>query len=362
MTYCGTLAYGYSALMDKLTSSQTQSLLRQLLQAPPSSLLNTSAAQASSAANTYGKLPFGGPSLSLQIPPALRQIIAQAQSPAQLLQSLATMRDHPDVAPNVRALMTQVLSQAHGQAAGSGAQPSVTPALVSAWFGLNPAAALLSPGLLGAQASAQSSSQTNALWLQQALPLLLLLLRPQTATGNKATPNLAQALGQLFGGAGQTAAMGTAMSQLLRDLQGALQHVRMSQVLYADTATRNEPDYFLTLPWQVGEEARLIELLLQKRQQQRDKEQPEEVWVLSMRLQITRIGPILARVRWNGEKAAIMLYTDNDAASRWLTGKVQRLQNQLVAKNIHVHSLDVQTGRIPASLAPDPNQLIRVKV
>ncbi len=361
MTYCGTLAYGYSALMDKLTPAQTQSLLRQLLQAPPSSLLSTGAAQGSNAANTYGKLPLSGSSLSLQIPPALRQIIAQAQSPAQLLQSLTAMRDQPDMAPNIRALITQVLSQALGQAAGSGAQPSVTPALVSAWFGLNPAAALLSPGLLGAQASAQSSSQTNALWLQQALPLLLLLLRPQTA-GNKTTPNLAQALGQLFGSGGQTAAMGTAMSQLLRDLQGALQQVRMSQVLYADTASRNEPDYFLTLPWQVGEESRLIELLLQKRQQQRDKEQPEEVWVLSMRLHITRIGPILARVRWNGEKAAIMLYTDNDTASRWLTGKVQHLQNQLVAKNIHVHSLDVQTGRIPASLAPDPNQLIRVKV
>lgn len=357
MTYCGTLAYGYSALMDKLTSSQTQSLLRQLLQTPTSSLLNTGAAQSSNAANTYGKAPLGGASLSLQIPPALRQIIAQAQSPAQLLQSLTAMRDQPDIPTNVRALLTQVLSQALGQGLGTGAQPSVTPALVSAWFGLNPATALLSPGLL----APQSSSQTNALWLQQALPLLLLLLRPQTA-GNKTTPNLAQAFGQLFGSGGQTAAMGTAMSQLLRDLQGALQHVRMSQVLYADTATRNEPDYFLTLPWQVGEESRLIELLLQKRQQQREQDQPEEVWVLSMRLQITRIGPILSRVRWNGEKAAIMLYTDNDAASRWLTGKVQRLQNQLVAKNIHVHSLDVQTGRIPASLAPDPNQLIRVKV
>jgi len=106
----------------------------------------------------------------------------------------------------------------------------------------------------------------------------------------------------------------------------------------------------------------MIELLLKKRQQQREQEAPEEVWVLSMRLQINRIGPILARVRWNGEKAAIMLYTDNDAASRWLTGKVQRLQEQLVANNIYVHSLEVQTGRIPASLAPDPNQLIRVKV
>jgi len=165
---------------------------------------------------------------------------------------------------------------------------------------------------------------------------------------------------QLLGpAAGQTSA---AVGELLRDLQGALQHVRISQVLYADTAARNEPDYFLTLPWQLGDETRMIELLLQKRNHKREKNEPEEVWVLSLRLQITRIGPILARVRWNGEQAAIMLYTDNDAASRWLEGKVQRLQNQLVANSIQVHSLDVQTGRIPATLAPDPNQLVRVKV
>jgi len=341
--------------MDKLTPAQTQSLLRQLLQAPPSSLLSSGSAQSAQVANAYGKGPMAGSSLSLQLPPALRQLVAQAQSPAQLLQSLHTMRDQPDLPANVRALIQQVLSQA----VGTSPQTQITPALVSAWFGLNPASALLQPGAL----LAPQTSPQNTLWLQQALPLMLLLLRPQTGAQTKSSPALAQALGQLFGAAGQsTAGLGAGMSQLLRDLQGALQHVRISQVLYADTAARNEPDYFLTLPWQVGDESRMIELLLKKRQQQREQEAPEEVWVLSMRLQINRIGPILARVRWNGEKAAIMLYTDNDAASRWLTGKVQRLQEQLVANNIYVHSLEVQTGRIPASLAPDPNQLIRVKV
>lgn len=333
--------------MDTLTPAQTKSLLRQLLQAPPSSLLTTGTA-ASGKAAAYATAQAGASSLSLQIPPALRQILAQAQSPAQLIQSLQTMRDSPDIAQNVRALI--------GQALASAQQTTITPALVSAWFGLNPATALLQPtALLGAQAA-----QTNTLWLQQALPLLLFLLRPQAGQTNKATPALSQALAQLLGPAAGQAT--TAMGQLLRDLQGALQHVRMSQVLYADTAARNEPDYFLTLPWQLGDETRMIELLLQKRSQKREQDEPEEVWVLSLRLQITRIGPILARVRWNGEQAAIMLYTDNDTASRWLEGKVQRLQNQLVANNIQVHSLDVQTGRIPATLAPDPNQLIRVQV
>ncbi len=336
--------------MDKLTPAQTQSLLRQLLSAPPANLLTTGTARTGQTPNAYANSAAAA-RLSLQMPPALRQIIAQAQSPAQLLQSLTLMRDNPEVSTQVRALIGHVL--------GSAQQSAVTPALVSAWFGLNPASALLQPGTL---LSPQTSAANNALWLQQALPLLLFLLRPQSGHANKTSPTLAQALGQLFGAVGQSAQNMTAMSQLLRDLQGALQHVRVSQILYADTAARNEPDYFLTLPWQVGDETRMVEFLLKKRREAREQEKPEEVWVLSMRLQINRIGPILARIRWNGEQAAIMLYTDNDAASRWLEGKVQRLQNQLVAKNIQVHSLDVQTGRIPATLAPDPNQLIRVKV
>src|SRR5690554_496349 len=260
MAYCGVLSYRYSALMDKLTPAQTQSLLRQLLQAPPSSLLSSGSAQSAQVANAYGKGPMAGSSLSLQLPPALRQLVAQAQSPAQLLQSLHTMRDQPDLPANVRALIQQVLSQA----VGTSPQTQITPALVSAWFGLNPASALLQPGAL----LAPQTSPQNTLWLQQALPLMLLLLRPQTGAQTKSSPALAQALGQLFGAAGQsTAGLGAGMSQLLRDLQGALQHVRISQVLYADTAARNEPDYFLTLPWQVGDESRMIELLLKKRQQ-----------------------------------------------------------------------------------------------
>lgn len=341
--------------MDKLSSGQAQALLRQLLQAPPSSLLTTGAASATTTGSYSPSAAAGhslASSLSLQLPPALRQIVAQAQTPTALLHSLLALKDNADLPPQLRAHIQALVQQASSAAE----QPKVTPALVSAWFRLNPAAALLQ-----SPQTATPQTATAGFWLQQAMPLLHLLLRPQAGQGRLGNL-LTQAVTQLFGQTPNAATL-AALGPMLRDLQGALQHVRLSQVVYADSSARNEPDYYLTLPWQVGEEKRTLELLLKRRQQQQsDAREPEDIWLLSMRLQITRIGPILARVRWNGEQASIMLYTDNDRASRWLNTKVARLQQQLVANEVQVQELAVQTGRIPATLAPEPNQLVRVRV
>ncbi|RUO43057.1 hypothetical protein CWE15_06550 [Aliidiomarina taiwanensis] len=341
--------------MDKLSSGQAQALLRQLLQAPPSSLLTTGAAAATTTGSYSPSAAAGhslASSLSLQLPPALRQIVAQAQTPTALLHSLLALKDNTDLPPQLRAHIQALVQQASSAAE----QPKVTPALVSAWFRLNPAAALLQ-----APQAQTTQSPGAGLWLQQALPLLLLMLRPHAGQGRLGSL-LTQAFTQLFGQAPNATTL-AALSPMLRDLQGALQHVRLSQVVYADSSARNEPDYYLTLPWQVGEEKRTLELLLKRRQQQtKEQQDARDIWLLSMRLQLTRIGPILARVRWNGEQASIMLYTDNDAASRWLSSKTARLQQQLVANEVQVHNLEVQTGRIPATLAPEPNQLVRVRV
>lgn len=287
--------------------------------------------------------------LSLQMPPALGQLLSQAKPQHLLLQQvryLQTSQQLPHLPPAVQALLQPLLTQAQ--------QPSVTPAFVNAWFATNPLAALLQP-----QTLIPTADSNNAFPLQQALPLLLLLLKADGVNAS-ALQGVQQFLKQKLGLNFRTAS--GLLGQLLQDLQGSLQQVRLSQVVYADSSARQEPDYYLTLPWHLGEETHLIELLLKKRHQPEEDKPKQAVWLLSMRLQITRIGPILARVRWDGEQTTIMLYTDNDAASRWLSGYTHQLEAQLQKKQLRIKQLTVQTGRIPASLAPDPNQLVRVKV
>ncbi|WP_113908227.1 flagellar hook-length control protein FliK [Aliidiomarina celeris] len=342
--------------MDKLTPSQMQSLLRSLQSATLAQTKGLHESKASDAAHATGTANATAAralgAVQLNTPAALRQIVAQAQSPLPLLQSMAALRGSgAELPPQVRSVVESMFASAQS--------PRVTPALISQWFGLNPVLGLTQPSLAGAGGAANAQA-SSALWLQQALPLLLLLLRPQ---GDRPAPSqpLQQALSQLFGGL-FTSGANSAMQQFLRDLQGNLQQARLSQMHYAESASRQEPDYYLTLPWLVDKNPSAIELLIQRRKQQREREQQSDGWVLSMRLNITKIGPILARVRWTGSDAGIQIYTDNDAASRWLTPKVTHLEQQLSAQGIVVKELAVQTGRIPATLAPDPNQLIRVRV
>lgn len=332
--------------MDTLNASQIRQLLGQLLTPAPSKFLKTQA-PGSSSHTTAGLQHALSGTTQLQLPPALRQILAQAQSPADALKSLQAMKISADTPPQLRAIVEQVLNSAK--------QPTVNKATVNQWFGLNVTTLLTQPPV------PSSSSSPNS-WLQLMVPLLLVALKQGTqnrAEARTAPSNaLSNALTQLFG----SGANSQQLLQSLREIQGAVQQARLSQIQLADSLGRNEPDYFMNIPWQVEDEHRNIELLLQRRKKQQQQEEGEDVWMLSLRLNVTRTGPMLARVRWDGTEAQVMIYTDNETATRWLRPHLSHLENELQNKGIQLASLATQTGRIPATLAPDPNQLIRVKV
>lgn len=339
--------------MDTLSSARTLALLQQLQSALPKSSAEASARpaiqQTEKPAQTNNQAHLKQGAASLQVPAALRQIIAQAQSPELLLKQLNNLQNSSELTAAQRQWLTQLLQTAFTAQTNT----PLSPALVNAWFGFNPVTALLA----GTQ---NTTTAHSPFWLQQALPLFLLALQKQGQS--PLSPQLTALLQHNMSWFNELGRSSFFTRQLLHELQGALQQVRLSQILYADTASRQEPDYYLTLPWQGQGDVYLIELLLQKRRPPKEQTEQTELWVLSLRLPIAQIGPVLARARWNGEQAAIKLYTDNDNASDWLRGKVSRLQKQLETRKIPVAHLHVQTGRIPATLAPDPNQLIRVVI
>ncbi|RTE86118.1 MULTISPECIES: flagellar hook-length control protein FliK [Gammaproteobacteria] len=333
--------------MDSLNASQIRQLLGQLLTPDPSKFLKANAAGTSGQSPASGLHQALSGTTQLQLPPALRQILAQAQSPADALKSLQAMKLSAETPPQLRAIVEQVLSSAK--------QTTFNKTTVNQWFGLNVTALLSQPPV-------PSSSTSSNSWLQLMVPLLLVALKQGGAARaeGKSTPSnaLGNALSQLFG-SGNNAQQ---LLQSLRELQGAVQQARLSQIQLADSLGRNEPDYFMNIPWHVEDEHRNIELLLQRRKKQRQQEEGEDVWLLSLRLNVNRTGPMLARVRWDGTEAQVTIYTDNETATRWLRPHLSHLEQELQNKGINLASLATQTGRIPATLAPDPNQLIRVKV
>lgn len=334
--------------MDKLNVSQIRQLLGQLTQPDPSTFLKTSATQASGNPQAAQLSSLLSSTTQLQLPPALRQILAQVQSPQAALSALQNIQSQSSTPQELRTIIESILNSAK--------QPVVNKSSVNQWFGMNLTSLLAQPTV----ATNPASPQQN--WLQLAIPLLLITIKQGAASRaeGKSQPSnaLTSALTQMFG-AGANAQQ---LQQTLRDLQGALQQARLSQIQLADSMSRNEPDYFMSIPWQVEKEFKSIELLMQRRKEKKTQEDGDDVWLLSLRLHIKRTGPVLARVRWNGEQAKVMIYTDNDAATRWLTPHLSKLETELANKGVSLATLNAQTGRIPATLAPDPNQLIRVKV
>lgn len=205
--------------MDKLSNAQMGQLLRQLLQADASTLLRTGEGKAVSATSSTllnSRSLFTG-TAQLQIPPALRQILAQAQGPVGTLQALQQLHSQPELPPQVRTLVEQALNQAK--------QPAFSRTTVQQWFGLNVMQALTQP-----LARPQATQGANTLWLQFALPLLLASLKgsPRADTRAAPSPALSNALSNLFGGS-------LLSQQFLRELQSSLQQVRLSQIQLADS-------------------------------------------------------------------------------------------------------------------------------
>ncbi|WP_157982825.1 flagellar hook-length control protein FliK [Aliidiomarina minuta] len=326
--------------MDKIVASLRHSLLQQLLLPAKSAEklpgINPEAAKSGSQSSHT----------QLAMPPALRQLMASQQSPAQLIQLLQQM-------PNQHKLLDTLLSQLQ-LPANKLAQPQQLRQLVSDWFATNPVQQLTQPPV---------SSPAN--WTQSLSPALLLLLLERLQT-NQQAPQVRQLLQNLFASttasaAAPGAAPGGLMQQLFSQLQGNLNQIRLSQVQLADSSAAQQPDYYLLMPYESEQQQRQLELLLRKRYQKNEQEKDTEFWLFSMRLQPERLGPVLVKGRWDGEQVQLRFYTSGDSACRWLQKQLPALNERLKAQGLSQVDSEAHTGRVPETLAPQPAELMRVK-
>lgn len=334
--------------MEKLTAQQATKTLQRLLtgsDGPKSSRVLGKGAIAASVSNPVSSDQAASSSTQtqLQLPSPLRQILAQSRMPTELLPIVARLQQTHPLPVEVQRVLNQSIFAIQ--------QTQFSSDFVTSWFQFNPIQSLLQGWL---DTSEAQETGRPPLWLQQVVPLLLLLTRP----------HLNQSLFQrLLGRLGLSdQQLPGVLMQVLREIQSALQQVRLSQIAYVDSAAKQEPDYYMVLPWTWDESTQWIELLLKRRQAPATDKGKEELWVVSMRLQLKAIGPILARLQWDGEVAQVLIYTENDTACTWLKQHIDHLQKGISQQGIRIRELDVQTGHIPASLAPSPHQFVHIKV
>lgn len=324
--------------MEKIAAHLRHSLLQHLLQVGKTAPASTPAGAARPAESA--------PPAQISVPPALRQLLAQHASNSQLL---PLIQINAQASNSASLPLLQTLASQLQLPLSALASPTQLRSLVSSWFATNPVTALTQPP------SAQSAN-----WLQSLRPAILLSLLQQLPATAQSAP-AGQLLQQVF--AGNALTPGLLTPALLNQLQGSLSQIRLSQVQLADSSAAQQPDYYLVFPYQQQGQPRELELLLRRRPQSADdnEEEGRDAWLFSLRLVTDRVGAVLVKGRWDGEQAQLRFYTQDDSASRWLNRQLPRLNERVQAAGIpHIES-EAHTGRVPDTLAPQANQLIRVR-
>lgn len=319
---------GWRETMDSGLTDLKQSLLLRLLQqagaGDAKSAQQAARLATSIAAPTMGQTATAATHASqtqISLPPTLRQLLAQHQQVQQLLPLIQSLpkAQTPQMVAEFGALLAADPKSLTSEQLRT---------LVSQWFASNPVQMLTS----------QTNTTPNS-WLQALQPMLLLSLQ-------------------------------SALSAPLRSaLQGALHDIRLSQVLLADSQANQQPDYYLVLPYQLQEQARKVELLLQRRQQQAGENLPS-YWLFSLRFDTNSAGPILVKGRYEQKPAMestppqpftqLRLYAEGEQQRDAVQRQLRHLHQRLESAGIRNIDSQVHVGRVPSTLAPSPHELVKV--
>lgn len=382
----------YALRMDKLSAGLKANLLQHLLRSSQGAGVADAARATGSSAriegNTLSQLLAANltPASNTQInlPPALRQLLAEHAQLHQLLPQLRGIQgmlsqpvpgataSQPNAAttPQVSSqlsmqLLAKLVPALTQQLAGNG-QPlaaSHIRSLVSQWFSFHPGQALTAP-----------PPAQNATWLSQLGPLLQWLLVQRSS--NQPLASLLQQATQGSSPRPATSLPATALASLSSLLLGSMQDIRLSQVHLADTAAQQQPEYYLVLPYQVGDKAHVLEWLLRK-QARAAQQQPPDSWTFSLRFETQRHGPLLVKGSYTEAaadndgaqaltKLRFYLQGENHSASpkankqsfeQALEHFIQRLDKAGIANVKH----EVHLGVVPTTLAPSAHELVQSK-
>lgn len=377
----------YALDMDKLTAGLKANLLQHLLRSTQgarstSEATITSGSTARSEAASVSPLLAANlqsathPSTRIHLPPALRQLLTEHAQIHQLLPQLRSLQSQlSQPAPTGAAHLAQpvsaqpvsaqllgkllpLLTQQMGMP-GQHITSSQVRSFISQWFAFHPVQALTTPPL------AQSTSG-----LGQLGSLLQWLLVQRSAS-----QPLANLLQQATQGATTNAPASTAPASALISLGslllGSMQDIRLSQVHLADTHAQQQPEYYLVLPYQVGDKDHVLECLLRK-QARAAKTDTAEVWTFSLRFETKRYGPLLVKGAYSADQASeaqpltqLRFYLAGDKQhaqsqadfEQVLANFIERLEKAGLTNVQH----EVHLGVVPSTLAPTANELVQTQ-
>lgn len=398
--------------MEKTSANLNNSLVQQLQRMQTDGASSRSAAVANSTVNLAPNQASSASLAQLNLPPALRQLLTEHGKVQQLLPQLKTLQQTLHSMPNtslaglinsplgtdptpqantaqrtlLSALLLSRLLPGLIQQLNRSAD-SLTPAqlrsLVSQWFSTNPVRALTTPigttlanPSTGAPASTPMLSASVLQWLlaqrsgHTGLTQLLSQQLTQHANQQLALQQGVATSQTAIGAGASSLATGQSVNALLNSfattLQGSLQDIRLSQIHLADTSAALQPEYYLVIPYQIGDKPLELEWRLRK-EARKLAQSSVEVWYFTLRLTTQRFGAMLVKgsyqVEDTGDKTSQSLeagistlrfyLSDNQGDQREaFTAALQHLRQRLQGVGLNQVEHEVHIGVIPHTLAP----------
>ena len=403
--------------MEKTSANLNNSLVQQLQRMQTDGASSRSAAVANSTVNLAPNQASSASLAQLNLPPALRQLLTEHGKVQQLLPQLKTLQQTLHSMPNtslaglinsplgtdptpqantaqrtlLSALLLSRLLPGLIQQLNRSAD-SLTPAqlrsLVSQWFSTNPVRALTTP--IGTTLANPSTGAPASTPMLSAGVLQWLLAQRSGHTGltqllsQQLTQQIAQhanqqlalqqgvATSQTAIGAGASSlATGQSVNALLNSfattLQGSLQDIRLSQIHLADTSAALQPEYYLVIPYQIGDKPLELEWRLRK-EARKLAQSSVEVWYFTLRLTTQRFGAMLVKGSYQLEDkleskesqaldagiSTLRFYLNDSQRDQRdaFTNALLHLRQRLQGVGLNQVEHEVHIGVIPHTLAP----------
>ncbi|MCH8538268.1 MAG: flagellar hook-length control protein FliK [Alkalimonas sp.] len=190
--------------------------------------------------------------------------------------------------------------------------------------------------------------------LAVAIQLLLgkLSQRPVPAQQQTSSQRLVQLVQQMEPGSA---------SSLLRQLASHSSALQQGQLATAELPQGSQ--FVLQLPLQQDQQTVLSQLRIEQKEEEASAAgQPDKIWQLTMRFQLSEYGDLLAVARLQDAQLKLQLYTDQAATQRLAEQFLPILSDRLKAQGIEVKQAECQLGKIPETLMPRHSSLIAIQV
>jgi len=150
--------------------------------------------------------------------------------------------------------------------------------------------------------------------------------------------------------------------QLARQVESALARVQLSQLASLPAAGGDGVQWLLELPVRGEGYADIFQLRLDQQQRQAESG-GRPVWQVTLAFELPELGPVHARIRFDGEAVSTYFWSERGATADLFNGALEALRRDLRQAGLSVGELVCRHGVYPgATSVADAGPVIRERI